>query len=60
MIAGIAVVLVSSGAHAARIGLSAAIDYNGVYHVGMMAAVLLTYRGGLQLKGFTNEVQRSH
>ncbi len=60
MTAGIAVVLLSSGAHAARIGLSAVIDDNGVYHVGMMAAVVLTYRGGLQLRGFVDEVQRSH
>jgi hypothetical protein len=52
MIAGIAVVLAASSAHAARLGLSASIDYNGVYHVGMMIAVLLTYRGGLRLKGF--------
>lgn len=53
MITGIAVVLVSSSLHAARIGLTAAFDYNGVYHVGMMVAVLLTCRGGLTLKGST-------
>ena len=52
MILSIVVALLSSAAQALNWRLSDVIDRNGVYHLGMMVAVWLSYKGGLRLKGF--------
>lgn len=54
MILSILVALLSSAAQALNWRLSDVIDRNGVYHLGMMLAVWLSYEGGLRLKGFLN------
>lgn len=53
MILGIGIAVAASAAQAAGWRLSATIDRNGLYHLGMMVAVLLSYRGGLQLSGMS-------
>ena len=51
MILSIVVALAASTAQALGLRLSDAIDRNGVYHLGMMIAVWLSFLGGLRLKG---------
>ena len=50
MILSIVVALLSSAAQALNWRLSDVVDRNGVYHLGMMVAVWLWYKGGLRLK----------
>jgi hypothetical protein len=52
IIAGIGAGVAASIAQAAGWRLSARIDHQGLYHIGMMVAVAFSYAGGLRLKGF--------
>lgn len=52
IIASIVAGIAASVAQAAHWQLSATFDHQSAYHVGMMAAAVFSYIGGLRLKGF--------
>ena len=52
MITGILLTLIASGIQAASPFTISSIDNSGIYHLGIMAALVFFYRGGLKLKGF--------
>jgi len=48
----ILVTFTASGIQAAGVDLFSPLDRNGLYHLGLMIAVVFFYRGGLRLQGF--------
>jgi hypothetical protein len=50
MVTGIVLSLIASAAQAMHVNMFLPLDYNGLYHVIMLAAVILLYLGGRSLK----------